>query len=275
MNDQRTLLPPPSRRAGPPAADAAPADPGRFAIISGKVDCPQRTVVYGPGGIGKSTLCSLAPNPVFLDVEGGTKSLDVPRVEGIRTFADLRDCLQGPALDGFQTIILDSITRCEELIVDHVLATVKNEKGQFVTSIEGYGFGRGYSHIYDKFLLLLADLDSQVRRGRHVMLIAHDCTADVPNPAGDDFLRFEPRLQNPKSGKNSIRNRVVEWSDHVIFIGYDVVAEEGKGRGAGTRTIYTSEMPDHVAKSRRAALALPFTGPGDGDVWSHILGGQA
>jgi len=276
MNTQRTLLPPPPpRRAGGQVAEMPTPEPASFAIISGKVNSPQRCVVYGPGGIGKSTLCSLAPRPVFLDVEGGTKNLDIPRVEGIRNFADLRECLQGQALDGFGTIILDSVTRAEEMAIDHVIQNVKHEKGHSVTSLEGYGFGKGLSHSYDKFLLLLSDLDSQVRRGRHVILIAHDCTAEVPNPVGDDFIRYEPRLQSPKSGKSSIRNRVVEWADHVIFVGYDVVSQDGKGKGAGTRTIYTSEMPTHIAKSRRAALALPFTGPADGDIWGHTLGVQS
>lgn len=275
MNQIAKALPPPAKKNGGAPVEVAPPDPNRFAIVTGKIDSAQRVTVYGPGGIGKSTLCALTPNPVFLDIETGTNELNVPRVQGLRDFADVRECLQSTALDGFGTIVLDSITKLEELVVANVIATVPHEKGARVTSLEGYGFGKGFSHVYDKFLLLLADLDSQVRRGRHVVLIAHDCTADVPNPVGDDFIRYEPRLQNPKSGKSSVRNRVVEWSDHVVFIGYDVVSQDGKGKGGGTRTIYTSEMPDHVAKSRRASMALPYNDATDGEIWSHLLGGNS
>lgn len=267
--------PPPKRAAQTPAATAAPPNGDRFAVVGGRIASPQRILLYGPGGIGKSTLASLAPNPVFLDIEGGTRELDVPRVEGIDTFADLRACLQSNALDSFGTIIVDSATKAEEWAVAHTLANVKHEKGNTVTSIEGYGFGKGYQHVYDTFLLMLADLDSQVRRGRHVMLIAHECTADVPNPSGDDFIRYEPHLQSPKSGKASIRNRVVQWADHVVFIGYDVVSDGGKGKGAGGRTIYTSELPDHIAKSRRVSLSEPFNSPTDGSIWAAILGGAS
>jgi hypothetical protein len=271
------LPPPPAKKTNGAIVpvEAAPADPNRFAIVTGKIDTPQRVMVYGPGGIGKSTLCALAPSPVFLDVEGGTNDLDVPRIRGLRDFQDVRDCLQSSALDGFQTIVIDSVTKLEELVVANVIATVPHEKGARVTSIEGYGFGKGLSHVYDKFLLFLADCDSQVRRGRHVVLIAHDCTADVPNPAGEDFIRYEPRLQSPKSGKASVRNRVVEWADHVLFVGYDVVTDEGKGKGGGTRTIYTSEMPDHIAKSRRVAIDQAFESPTDGSLWAAILGGAS
>jgi hypothetical protein len=274
MNTQQTAPPPPTRRASPPPPTREPgtSPSQRFAVVAGRVAGPQRAVLYGPGGIGKSTLGSRAPGVVFIDVENGTRELDVPRVEGIETFADLRACLQSSALDGFKTIVLDSVTKAEELAIAHTLATVPHEKGHLVKSLEGYGFGKGPQHVYDTFLLLLQDLDRQVRAGRNVILIAHDCTADVPNPVGEDFIRFEPHLQAPKSGKASIRNRVIQWADHVLFVGYDVVSEDGKGKGAGTRTIWPVERPDHIAKSRILSEPLPFTGPEDGTIWTRLFG---
>jgi len=275
MTQQQKPPPPPPRNGnGPTATATAPQNGDRFAVVGGRIDSPQRVLLYGPGGIGKSTLAALAPNPVFLDIEGGTRELDVPRVEGIRDFADLRACLQSNALDGYGTIIVDSATKAEEFAVAHTLANTPHEKpGIKITSVESYGFGKGMQHVYDTFLHLLSDLDSQIRRGRHVVLVAHECIADVPNPSGEDFIRFEPHLQSPKSGKASIRNRVVQWCDHVVFIGYDVASVDGKGKGAGGRTIYTSEMPDHIAKSRRVALDQAFESPTDGSVWAAILGG--
>ena len=268
MNEK--LKPPPAK--APPLVSVNGTR--EFAIIAGKISGPQRTVEYGPGGVGKSTLASLAPNTVFLDIEHGTGSLDVPRVETLDTFADLRACLQSNALDGYQTIVLDTMTKAEELAIAHTLKTVPHEKGHFVNSVEGYGFGKGLQHVYDSMLLLLSDLDSQVRRGRNVILIAHDCIADVPNPVGDDFIRYEPHLQAPKSGKASIRNRVIQWADHVLFLGYDVAASDGKGKGHGTRTIWTYELPDHIAKSRSVRAAIPFRDEHDGEIWNLIFGGN-
>jgi len=265
-------LPPPanSKRAEIPEQ----TEQRKFAAISGTVDAPQRIVVYGPGGIGKSTLASLAPAPVFLDIEQGTNALDVTRIEGLETFADVRAVLQSNVLDGFRTVVLDSATKAEELAVAHTLASTPHEKGHHVKSIEGYGFGKGPQHVYDSYMLLLADLDKQIRQGRNVIMIAHSCIDNVPNPVGDDWIRHEPHMQSPRSGKASIRNRVVQWADHVLFVGYDVVATDGKGRGAGTRTIYTYELPSHVAKSRTVRAALPFENAEDGRIWSMIFGGK-
>jgi len=272
MNAPPLKMPPPAKNG----ASAPTTTPAReFAITSGRISGPQRIVIYGPGGIGKSSLAALAPKPVFLDVEHGTHEFDVCRAGEIETFADLRAVLQSRALDGFQTVVIDTMTKAEEMAIGHTLKTTPHEKGQFVTSIEGYGFGKGLQHVYDTMILLLADLDSQVRRGRNVILLCHDCTADVPNPVGDDFIRYEPHLQAPKSGKASTRNRVIQWADHVLFVGYDVIAKDGKGRGAGTRTIFTDELPDHIAKSRSVHAALPFTGPEDGAIWDLIFNGGA
>ena len=271
-------LPLPPKVNGLPAAanpnESSVQGEKRYAIVGGKIDGPQRILLYGPGGIGKSTLAALAPNPVFLDVENGTNEIDVPRVEGLSGFRDLRVCLQSNALDGFSTIVLDSATRAEEWAIAHTLATVKAEKGATVTSIESYGFGKGYQHVFDTFLLLLADLDKRVRKGQHVILIAHDCITTVPNPMSEDFIRFEPHLQGPRSGRASIRNRVVQWCDHVLFVGYDVLAKEGKGIGAGTRTIYSSELPTHIAKSRRISSNIAFSNASDGSIWNSIFGGK-
>ncbi|MEN6425967.1 MAG: ATP-binding protein [Phycisphaerales bacterium] len=270
---EKTKAPPPPPMRYPPIAAAAPGE--RFAVVGGKIDSPQRILIYGPGGIGKTSLAALAPNPVFLDIEGGSRELDVPRVEGIANFADLRTCIQSNALDRFQTIVIDSATKAEEMAVAHTLEHTKMADGGKVASIEGYGYGKGYQHVYDTFLHLLSDLDGQIKRGRHVVLIAHECVSDVPNPTGENFIRFEPHLQSPKSGKGSIRNRVVQWCDHVVFIGYDVAAKDGKGKGVGGRTIYTSELPDHVAKSRKVAIDQPFKSSTDGSLWAALLGGAS
>jgi hypothetical protein len=277
MNVSAKPPPPPAKNGLPKPAPSGPATQTKsWPIVGGLKQGAERVVLYGPGGIGKSTLAALAPSPVFLDLEAGTGHMDVQRVEQVENFDHLRKVLQSDALDPFGTIVLDSATMAEEWALKHMLKTVPHEKGNYVNSIEGYGFGKGYTHLYESYMLLLQDLDRHVRQGRNVILIAHDCVTDVPNPVGDDWIRVEPHLQSPKSGKSSIRNRVVQWADHVLYLGYDVSTEGGKGRGSGTRTIYTFELPSHIAKSRTVREALPFTGPEDDSIWTLILnGGQS
>lgn len=279
----KAKLPPPPRNGAPPPDDfirtapAPQAESREYALVGGTIPRAQRVLLYGKPGIGKTTLASLIAGVAFVDIAEETSHLDVLRIgtDQIRNWSDLRACIQSNLFDGSRAITLDNATTADGWSISHTLDTVPHEKGHRVKSIEGYGFGKGLSHNYDTFLPLLMDFDRHIRAGRHVILIAHDCISDTPNPTGDDFIRYEPHLQGPKSGKASIRNRVIQWADHVLFVGYDIVAKDGKGTGGGTRTIYTDETPAFLAKSRSFHGVLPFTGPEDGAIWDHILGGQS
>lgn len=281
--------PAPIPRTRPPSSETSargngtPAPQARVSFGPIREGNGHRIVLFGPGGIGKTSLAATAPGPVaFFDLddslprlrasftESGLK-LDVRPIDGVATWQDIRDALHATGWDEVKTIVLDSATRAEELAVAHTIATVPHEKREIVIRrIEDYGFGKGFSHVFDTFLTLLGDLDQHTRAGRHVVLICHDCTNTVPNPHGDDWLRYEPRLQCPSSGKAAIRLRVREWADHVLFLGYDVDVRHGKGTGSGTRTIYPCELPHCMAKSRTIADPLPLT-KFDAALWAQLL----
>lgn len=48
-------------------------------IKRGKQQRPQRVIIYGPEGVGKSTLAAGLPAPLFLDTEEGTQHMNVGR----------------------------------------------------------------------------------------------------------------------------------------------------------------------------------------------------
>ena len=238
------------------------------------VNIGQRVLLYGPGGIGKTTLANSAPGEVaFFDLDESLSRLkfeNPPLPVDCDSWQSLRASLQMEWPASVKTLVIDSVTRAEEMCIAHTLSTVKHEKGHLVTKLEDYGYGKGYQFVFETFLPLLGDLDRHCRAGRHVILIAHDCTTNVPNPAGDDWLRYEPRLQSPTSGKASIRLRAREWADHVLFFGYDVaVDKEGKGKGSGTRTLWPAELPHCMAKSR--TTQLPIAVNESSNVWAEIL----
>jgi len=222
------------------ATARAPYGPPVRRVAFGAIE-PQghRVGLFGPGGIGKTTLAATAPGPVgFIDLDDSLPilrpslgELDIRRVSGIAGWQDMRDALHSDGWDDVRTIVIDSATKAEELSLEWTIRNVKHEKdGVVIRRIEDYGFGKGYQHNYETFLTLLSDLDQHVRAGRNVVLICHDCTATVPNPKGEDYIRWEPRLQNPSSGKASIRLRVREWLDHLLYkdVPLDQVIQEQK-----------------------------------------------
>lgn len=234
-------------------------------------------LIYGAGGTGKTSMAAslnqVGVSPFFIDLEEGSRFLNVARCDPTpQTFDELRQVLQDETLwDGFNAVVIDSLTKAEELAVAWTLANVPHEKGHHVNSVEGYGFGKGLTHVYETFLLLLGDLDAHIRKGRHVICIAHECTANVPNPSGEDWIRYEPRLQSPGSGKASIRHRAKEWCDHMLYIGYDAaVNKDGKAVGCGSRCIYPTELPMWWAKSRSLADPVPYQ-KDDAEIWRRLF----
>lgn len=255
-----------------------------FSVVSGKQSRAQKIILYGPGGIGKSELCSLLSqagrNPLFFDVDNGTAFIDVPRIkaEDLSTFMDVRAAMQNTDLRtlGHDMYVVDTVTKVEELGSPYVVANYKDKKGHSVSSIDGFDFGQGYEFRHNEMLKFLSDCDEVVRAGISVVLIAQETTAKVPNPAGVDFIRWEPRLYRPAQPGAKCDTRAVfkEWADHVLFIGYDVdVSKDGKGTGGGSRMIYTSELPTHMAKTRSLTGNVAYE-KGSAEIWKLIFQGN-
>lgn len=249
-----------------------------FRLSKGVKKRGQIVLLYGAGGIGKTTLASKAPSARFIDVEGGTDSFDdIDRIEpeeGTWSFPQIRSALNDMTLwEGVETIVMDSATKIEELVSEHVVRTVSHENGSNVDNIEKYGWGKGYKYIHDHFLLLVSDIRRHVLAGRNIILTAHDCVVEALNPMGENFIRYEPRLQDPKKGVSSIRLRLKEEADHVLFMAMDisVSSKTGKARGGASRTIYTTPAPTHMAKSRTLRNSIVCK-ENDDLIWRLIFG---
>jgi hypothetical protein len=264
--------PPPPPPAGAPKA-AAKKPTGSLKVSTGKSVNAHKVVVYGSGGVGKTELVNnlqkLGLKVLFLDIDDETLFLEADRIN-ISSFDDLMDALSDKGLLApYDVVAVDSFTKVEALCEENVLETVKTSDGNAVRSIEGYGYGKGYKHLYDKFMEVLAALDAIARDGKHVIGTAHDCTTNVPNPNGEDWLQYQPRLQSPKNvGK--IRERVKEWCYHLLYIELVADVVDGKAYGGGRRIIHTNQKPTHWAKSRNTAETVDYE-HGSPDIWK-ILG---
>lgn len=251
----------------------------KFTILSGKRHRAELVVLYGPGGIGKSTLAGLAPNPCFIETEPGAHKIDLPKVipyEQIvedgnlaKGWTNIREVLRSDCWEDVGTIVIDTITRAEDLAKAWTLENVPSENGRPVTSIEGYGYGKGYTHLYETFMRLLPDLRAHTRAGRNVILISHECLTEIKNPFGENYDRYEPRLQHTKN--TSIRYQLKEECDQMFFIAYDIAVKDGKARGNSTRTIYTAESPYCMAKNRDVPGPMYFDTPTDARIWQAIF----
>jgi len=244
-----------------------------FEVISGKIQKAKKVVLYGPEGIGKSTLASRFPNPVFIDTEGSTTEMDVQRLPKPTSWEMLKQEVQWVKQQGpsrFGTLVIDTIDWAEMLCNEHICA-LHNKKG-----IEDFGYGRGYiyaSEEFGRFLNLLTDV---IEAGIHVVLTAHAQIVKFEQP---DEMGAYDRYQLKLGAKTGSRTAalVKEWADLVLFLNYKTysVATDDSGRKhkaqGGARVMYTTHHPAWDAKNRHG---LPDELPLDYAHIAHIFSGS-
>ncbi|MBE3045957.1 AAA family ATPase [Candidatus Bathyarchaeota archaeon] len=267
----------------PPSAARVPAK--QFSVVpwigAGQ---GEKVILYAPSGMGKTTLAAMAPDPVFIGCDdGGRKTFNpktgqpVLHVPGIETFGDVRAALQSSVFDPHASVVADTVTMLQHWALPYMFATIKHEKGSTVSSIEGYGYGKGYRHLFDMMHMVLADCDRLVRQGKNIILIAQEAAVAETNTAGENYLKSGPNLHH--SDKASVRKDYIEWADHVFRIGWENAAVSDRkitpvsGRCVNVRPDATFE-----AKSRGTTFAdapvVAFAEPADDSLWQFLFGGK-
>ena len=227
-----------------------------LAIRRGKISRPQKVVAYGPEGVGKSTLASQMPEPVFLDTEGGTHHLDVVRVDSASTWDEITAAIAQLAKGGhgFKTLVVDTADWLEKRLIEWLCR--KHNKD----SIEDFGYGKGWVILAEEFARYLGSLDALLAQGMHVVFLAHSQVRkfEAPDQAGS-YDRFELKLSK------QVAPLLKEWADVVLFGNYVTrIAEKGNGKQRGVggkeRILFATHTAACDAKNRHGLPdKLPFT----------------
>lgn len=218
-------------------------------VTKGKQERPERILLYGVEGVGKTTFAADAPEPIILPVEDGTKHLDVHRLPQPETWQDVLDAVR--LMEGehpYKTFVVDTVDRAEALLWTHICQRDGKD------NIEAYGYGKGYQAAIDEWRLFAAALDRLVtKRGLNVILVAHAWIKTFKNPTGEDFDRYQLKLHDKAAGF------LREWSDHVLFAAFEEFAhkkdlksktEKAKGTSTGKRLVHTTKSAAFDAKHR-------------------------
>ncbi|MEG0259895.1 MAG: ATP-binding protein [Lysinibacillus sp.] len=219
-------------------------------VISGKLPTAKKVVIYGPEGVGKSSLTSQFPSPIFIDTEGSTTELDVQRLPKPSSWQMLNDQVDWAKnqyhLGVYKSLIIDTADWAERLCALSICAT-HNKKG-----VEDFGYGKGYVFLEEEFGRFLNKLIDVVEAGMHVVLVAHSQIVKFEQP---DEMGSYDRYQLKLSKK--VAPLVKEWADLLLFLNYKTfsVAADDSGKKhkaqGGRRVMYTTHHPAWDAKNRQ------------------------
>ena len=214
-------------------------------------------LIYGVDGVGKSTVCSHAPNPIFVGAEKGTEQLDVARFPQTESISDLFAQLRTLQTEKheYQTVVLDSLDWVEPLIWKAVCDEGKVENiEQF-----GGGYGKGYVRALDLWRVLIKEL-ALLNQNMHVLLIGHAQIKSFQDPElPTAYDRYQLKINDKAAAL------VREAADAVLFARFETelvraTGAKAKVRGEGKRIMYTESRPGFDAKNR---FNLPFVMPLD------------
>lgn len=206
-------------------------DRRKMELKTGKKVTPQRSVFYGPEGVGKSALAATFPNPVFIDAEQGTSHMDVSRFEP-QSMKEITDSIRFLRKEDhkFKTVILDTIDWVEKRMAD---AICSRHNVDSIEKVEN-GYGKGYTILEEDMMDFLASLDSlRQNRGMEIVLLAHSKILRYEDPElAASYDRHQLKMEKKTSAL------VKEWTDALIFFNFETKVTDRAGtmnskRGVG------------------------------------------
>ena len=217
-------------------------------IITGRRTAAPRILLYGTEGVGKSTLGSQMPSPVFIDLEDGLAGIDTSAFPTARNYREAVGQLESLVREdhGYKSVVIDSADWLERYIWDEIC---RESGAKSIEKAEG-GYGRGYVLALSQWREVVGLLE-RLRLGKRmcVMVIAHSKVETFHDPEAGDYDRFSPRLNKHASAL------LTEWADAVLFATRRmVVGADGRAtvvkRPDGDRVLKTVGTPSVVAKNR-------------------------
>lgn len=195
-------------------------------------------MIYGEGGIGKSTFASTSIKPLMLDCENGSKyfglrniSMDFVNINAWSDIVEFRKLLASGDLKQYETIVIDPIGEAMEKLKKAVLASgvdkwVQKKDG----SLSMAGWGELKQRMKD-FVKILRD------SGKNVILIGH-----VEDKEDEGVIVKRPMIETKIA--TDLRNMV-----DIVGYMFSATTEDGE-----KRVIAVQDSPKYWAKDRTGQL---------------------
>lgn len=222
-------------------------------VISGIRPRPHFIGIYGPGGVGKSTVGASAPKPVFLGTDDGVATMDVASFPIPKTWQEVKAAIGELMMEthDFETLVIDTVNGLEPLVWSHVC---KEARVSSIEDVDG-GFGKGYLRAEEEWIEFYKSL-KRLRMKMNVIILGHSkikSTEDIF--LGERYDRYLVKMDQRAA------DLMLESVDCMFFANFEQIASKEKGarkakmRGEGRRRMFTESRPAFVAKSR---FDIPF-----------------
>lgn len=169
-------------------------------------------MVYGEGGVGKTTFTSTAPKPILADCENGAKyfglrgiKMDVAQIE---KWSDMKEFFELAKSSIYETVIIDPIGELMDKLKKFIIAQgeTKNVQKDGTLTMAGWG---NLKKAFKDYLKVIRD------SGKHVILVAH-----LEEKEDEGRMVKRPKVET------KIADDIVNMVDVVAYM--TVVQDEGE-----------------------------------------------
>jgi len=193
-------------------------------------------LLYGEGGVGKTTFTATAPKPLLADCENGAKYFGLRGIKmdvaQITQWSDMKEFYKVAREGGYETVVIDPIGELMAKLKHSMVSRGdrKNVQADGSPTMAGWGFLKTTMRDYIKLLK---------NSGLHVIFVAH-----VDEKGDEDRLVKRPYLETKLS---------TELINMVDIVGYMTTATDNEGESK--RVIMVDPTSDKfIAKDRTGQL---------------------
>ena len=159
-----------------------------YSIQTGASADPRRVVIYSQPGMGKTTLASYTPHPIFIQVEDGLAGIGADRLPLVKDYEDFTEQLRWlyKNKNGYKTLVIDSVDALNRHIENIVC------KRNVVDSVAQIPYGGGYKLVSEEWGQLLAKTLQAFRHlTPHIALRSERLTGFIPAIPRSKRCQFE------------------------------------------------------------------------------------
>lgn len=213
---------------------------------------PVCCTILGEAGMGKTSLAATFPKPVVIRIEDGVHGVPegfrpdvLPMVEKV---SDLWEQLEALCLDehDYKTVVIDSITQLEAMFEKHVVDS--DTKGPKSINQANGGYGAGWQAVGNLHQKVRRAASQLLSRGINVVFIAHSDTVTITPPDGNEYTRYDLRLN---------KRSVSPYTDNVDIVAYVcmntvLIGDEVRkiAKTDGSRKLVCYPTPSNISKNR-------------------------